>query len=133
MNSGLHIHTSPALPQHFSRSGHRFGKRLRQVREKAGLSVAELARKIKLSPQAVYKWERGDGHPRRPSLDALVEILQAPELESLFGASRRGGVMLSVDAVASVGGLSDFIALSKQAIADAAGISVADVTILIEV
>ena len=133
MNSGLHIHTSPALPQHFSRSGHRFGKRLRQVREKAGLSVAELARKIKLSPQAVYKWERGDGRPRRPSLDALVEILQAPELESLFGVSRRGGVMLSVDAVASVGGLSDVIALSKQAIADAAGISVADVTILIEV
>src|SRR5690606_19402681 len=103
------------------------------VREQAGLSVAELAGKIKLSPQAVYKWERGDGRPRRSSLDALVEILKAPELESLFGVSRRGGVMLSIDTAASVGGLSDVIALSKQAIADAAGISVADVTILIEV
>ena len=133
MNSNLHMHTFPALAQRSSRSGPRFGKRLRQLRERDGLSVAELASQIKLTPQAVYKWERDDSLPRRSSLDALVEILNAPDLESLFVAAGRGGTTLSVDTAGAVGGLSDVIALSKQAIADAAGITVDGVTIVIEV
>ena len=133
MNSNLHMHTSPAPAQRSSRGGRSFGKRLRQLRERDGLSVAELASQINVTPQAVYKWERDDSLPRRSSLDALVELLNAPELESLFGVAGRGGARLSIDTAVGVGGLSDVIALSKQAIADAAGITVEDVTIVLEV
>ena len=81
--------------------------------------------------EAIVSIARMPADPRL--VDALVEILNAPELESLFVAAGRGGTTLSVDTAGAVGGLSDVIALSKQAIADAAGITVDDVTIVIEV
>lgn len=44
------------------------------ARESAGISQAELARRIGKSPQQVHNWESGF---RTPKLDALLKIAEA--------------------------------------------------------
>ena len=54
----------------------RCGKRLRELRERAGLSVEEVAQALGVSYGAVYRWEAGKADPK---LDYL------PKLARLFG------------------------------------------------
>jgi len=54
----------------------RCGKRLRELRERAGLSVQEVAAALGVSYRAVYHWEAGKADPK---LDYL------PKLAKLFG------------------------------------------------
>ena len=53
--------------------GH-FAERLRVARAKAGVSSAEIARRCKVSPQAVSKWERGLMCPRSSHLLTICEL-----------------------------------------------------------
>lgn len=55
----------------------RFGALLRSRREAAGLDVAELARRVKLSREVLGKYERGEReHPMDPEeVNALAEAL----------------------------------------------------------
>lgn len=48
-----------------------FGKRISAHRRRAGLSQAELAEKLGVTPQAVSKWECGNA---MPDLDLLLEL-----------------------------------------------------------
>lgn len=48
----------------------------RALREKAGLSQAEVAEALGVSRPAVVRWERGERMPRRQHLDAYVELLR---------------------------------------------------------
>ena len=60
------------------------GKRIRRLRERAGLSVRELQQAMGLgSPQAVYKWERGETLPNLDNLVVLSRLLKA-SLEELL-------------------------------------------------
>ena len=55
------------------------GRRVFELREKAGLSVADLQQQMGLaSPQAIYRWQRGETLPTIDNLVALSSILGVP-------------------------------------------------------
>lgn len=54
----------------------RCARRLRELRERAGLTVEQVAEALGVSYRAVYHWERGTNEPK---LDYL------PELARLYG------------------------------------------------
>src|SRR5262245_66191862 len=53
----------------------KIGERIRRAREKAGLSQAELARRIKVSRTAIYLWEEGETAIRNGKVPALAAAL----------------------------------------------------------
>src|SRR3546814_11016897 len=42
-----------------------FGARLQRLRTKAGLSPAEVAKRMGVSPPSISRWEKGRGRPKR--------------------------------------------------------------------
>lgn len=48
----------------------------RLLRERAGLSQAEVAAVLGVGRTAVTRWETGARHPRRPSRVAYIELLE---------------------------------------------------------
>ncbi len=54
------------------------GENLRRLRKTQGLTQAELAKRLCVSPQAISKWERGESYP---------DILMLPVLADLFHIS----------------------------------------------
>lgn len=57
------------------------GVLLRTLRREAGMTQAQAARQLGVSPQAVSKWEQGQGYP---------DVAVLPELARLFGVSLAG-------------------------------------------
>ena len=55
-----------------------FHQRLRRLHAESGMTVTQLARSLRISPNTVYLWETGKATPR---LDNLLE------LSALFGCS----------------------------------------------
>ena len=55
---------------------------LREARLRAGLSQAELGRRVQRSQSQIARWERGDV---KPSLETLRELIRACGLELTFG------------------------------------------------
>ena len=55
------------------------GRRIKELRLAAGLSVNDLVQRIDLiTPQAVYKWESGRVNPGIENLVLLSEVLKVP-------------------------------------------------------
>jgi transcriptional regulator with XRE-family HTH domain len=55
-----------------------FGDHLRALREAAGLSRAELARKAGVPVSTLWNWEGGRGFPGLPACQRLAEALGLP-------------------------------------------------------
>jgi transcriptional regulator with XRE-family HTH domain len=55
---------------------------LREARLRAGLSQAELGKRVQRSQSQIARWERGDV---KPSLETLRELIRACGLELTFG------------------------------------------------
>lgn len=55
---------------------------LREARLRAGLTQAELGRRLNRSQSQIARWERGDV---KPSLETLRELIRACGLELTFG------------------------------------------------
>lgn len=56
-----------------SAAQHRFSaKGLASHRRRLGLSAAEFGLLVGVTGQSIYKWERGEGHPRPQTLPALA-------------------------------------------------------------
>lgn len=53
------------------------GKRLSFYRNKAGLTQSQLAKQLRVTPQAVSKWERGLSCPDITILDELAKAFDA--------------------------------------------------------
>lgn len=53
----------------------KFSEKLKAARELKGISVDDLAGKLKVSRQTIYDWESGKSEPRKAKLDKLREIL----------------------------------------------------------
>lgn len=51
---------------------------LRNARIEAGLSVAEVARRVGVTGPCVYFWETGQTKPRDANLSALCKVLKLP-------------------------------------------------------
>ena len=56
-----------------------FKDRLKELREKAGLSQYELANKLFVSRSAVAKWENGSGIPSDTNLEAICNYFNVEE------------------------------------------------------
>ncbi len=54
------------------------GRAITEQREKAGMSISEMAREIGLSFNAVYKWERGACAPSIDNIIILSALFQIP-------------------------------------------------------
>lgn len=55
-------------------SPRQLGDRIREERERAGLTQSELAALVGVTPRSVGNWERGEMHPRN-SLTRLTDVL----------------------------------------------------------
>lgn len=62
------------------------GKRIRSRRERRGLKQSDLAAALRVSPQAVSKWERGENAPDITVLVPLSQLLDV-SVEWLLGGS----------------------------------------------
>ena len=65
------------------------GKRIRNLREDAHMSQAELARELQVSRQAVSRWESGSSVPDASIVSDLCRALGV-KYESVFGAFELG-------------------------------------------
>ena len=52
------------------------GNQLQKLREKHDMSQQDLAEKLNVSRQAIYKWEHNNGHPDIENLIALSDVFQ---------------------------------------------------------
>ena len=60
-----------------------FGERLQEVRRRAGLTQEQFAAELKVSRQAVSKWENGTSDPSTSNLCALAKLYGIPVEELL--------------------------------------------------
>lgn len=67
-----------------------FGKRLRDIRERRGLSQKQLAELLKTDVMQVSRYERGIGLPSAESCVELAGILRVPTDELLLGHEPKG-------------------------------------------
>lgn len=70
------------------------------MREKAGLSVHDVAEMTGVSPRTVYRWESGEIAPRKPVFDLLKKPQATP-----FRASKRASGFTFIDLFAGIGGM----------------------------
>ena len=61
------------------------GAAIRRLREEKGMTQAELAKKIDVSPKTVSKWETAKGLPDISLLDPLAAALDVSVTELLSG------------------------------------------------
>lgn len=64
-----------------------FGENLKEIRVSVGMTQEELARKVKISSQAVSKWERGESMPDPQTLPSVADALDI-SLDRLFDRNR---------------------------------------------
>jgi transcriptional regulator with XRE-family HTH domain len=84
------------------------GQRLRAERERHGLSLRELARRLAISPSALSQIETGRSRPSVGTLYAIVTELEI-SLDELFGSARVGdpGGALAGAAASAAGGTGE--------------------------
>ena len=61
-----------------------FSRRLKEERESKGLTQVDLANKLNISKQTVYKYERGIAIPSVPTLLEMADMLDC-SMDYLFG------------------------------------------------
>lgn len=59
--------------------------RIREAREKAGMTQAEFARALGVTQGAVYQWENGLTSPRLKVLVTMAELLKVPLNDLICG------------------------------------------------
>ncbi len=64
------------------------GARLRLARLQAGLTTAELARRLGVARETVSAWEHGRQEPKASYLRAIAEVTGSSADWILFGATR---------------------------------------------
>lgn len=67
-----------------------FSENLRRIRRERGISQEELAEQLKVSRQAVSKWEQGNGYPEVEKLLLLSEVLSV-SLDRLMSLNTEAG------------------------------------------
>jgi len=61
------------------------GSRIAEGRRAKGLSQAQLAGLVRVSPQAVGKWERGESLPDIFMLGKIAGIIEKPNIDYFLG------------------------------------------------
>lgn len=87
---------------------YRFGNFVCMLREKKGLTQAEIAQKLGVTPAAVSKWENGSSKPRVEVLFQLAGILDVRP-EELMAGEYIAGETLNPDAVKQINERYDYL------------------------
>lgn len=95
-----------------------FGVRLKRLRKERGLTLAQIAEAMGVSKPTVWAWEQGKAHPLETRLEALADVLGVG-LDELQGG-------------ADDNALRDFLARSRERIAQAVGTTPDKIRIMIE-
>ena len=74
-----------------------FGQRLRRLRKKQGLTLADVAELIKVSLKTIQRWEQDTRQPRADDIKKLAAALHVTEDELLNGVPDQGGWVLHVE------------------------------------
>lgn len=113
-------------------------QRLRHLREQKGLSLAALSRRSGISKPSIWAWETGKTMPRPRSIQALAVALGMTAAEvwglapSEIGCEAEQGISSAGAAISSGKYLHDAVAAARIALAEAAGVSQAQIKITIE-
>ncbi|HET6537819.1 MAG TPA: helix-turn-helix domain-containing protein [Sphingopyxis sp.] len=113
-------------------------QRLRHLREQKGLSLAALSRRSGISKPSIWAWETGKTMPRPRSIQALAGALGMTAAEvwglapSEMGCEAEQGFSSAGAAISSGKDLHDAVAAARIALAEAAGVSQAQIKITIE-
>lgn len=99
--------------------GEFFGKRIEKLRKERGRTLAQIADELGVSKPTVWAWEKGKARPVAERLPALARALGVEEGELTHGNEPPG--------------LGELVESSRKRIADAYGVSVDSVKIMIEV
>lgn len=86
-----------------------FDKRLKALRNKAGLSQEELAKALDVSVMSVCRWEWGERIPRANDLNRLAQALNVT-IDELLNGPRKNAIEVTLRYEAELnGGLIDMI------------------------
>lgn len=64
---------------------------MRGIRVMRGMSRAEVAHKVDVTPETIGRWERGDSEPTRPHLILMAKAYEVT-LDQLVGMAETVGV-----------------------------------------
>lgn len=95
-----------------------FGERLQRLRARAGLSQADVAKRMGVSAPSVSSWEKGRARPKRGRMAKLATILGVPTSDLQGDTAPEG--------------FQELIDRSREQIARAVGISADRVRIIVE-
>jgi transcriptional regulator with XRE-family HTH domain len=101
-----------------------FGARLQRFRAEAGLSQADVAKRMGVSAPSVSSWEKGRARPKRGRMAKLAAILRIQTSALLDDAAPEGAQALH--------GAQELIDRSREQIAAAVGVSTDRVRIIVE-
>ena len=59
------------------------GENIRRARERAGMKQKDLAEKLSVSPQTIYRWERGERQPKWEMLQQMAQEMNAPDISAI--------------------------------------------------
>jgi transcriptional regulator with XRE-family HTH domain len=93
--------------------------RIKDTREKRGLTASELARLVGVTPTAVWNWEKNSITPRRPALEAVAKVLGVTTAFLVYGAETE--VTARLQPTASVASILDD---ARVRLAEATGLAV---------
>lgn len=110
------------------------GLQIRRLREERGLSLSALGRRAGLSKPSIWAWETGKSLPRRRSLDQLAAALDVSVDEIMGNAALSSIAPDDPDAPGqeTSSGLRAEIDTAKRRIARAAGVTTANVKVIVE-
>lgn len=57
------------------------GETIKKIRQELGISRQELADKLKVSPQMIYKWETGRSNPKMHTITRIADALEVSLFE----------------------------------------------------
>jgi DNA-binding XRE family transcriptional regulator len=103
-----------------------FGVRLQQLRTQAGLSQAEVAKRMGVGAPSISSWEKGRARPRRGRMAELAAILGVRAADLLDDAAPE------VQGMQGIQGIQELIDHSREQIARAVGVSTERVRITVE-
>ncbi len=99
-----------------------FGKRLKWLRQRRGMSMAQFAGKVGVSKVTVWNWEHGKSRPRDAAMMAAANALGVAPSQFVMGASFGN----DADEATS---LSSLVEQYRRDIASIAGVSIDSVQI----
>ena len=75
------------------KASEKFPSRVRELRQRFGMTQAELAKRVRVTQQAVVLWEHGRAVPQGDSVKRLAKIFSVPA-DDLLGLDKGRSVTL---------------------------------------